>query len=96
MKNTFSFIIDPTDLMYNVTAIYDKNFVIVENEFKIIKRKVYNTRLVLDYFTASQQGMCTIVSRSCCNYFSMILKLKMLPLLRKSAAVKARIWSYTH
>uniref|UniRef100_A0A8C5PC20 Uncharacterized protein n=1 Tax=Leptobrachium leishanense TaxID=445787 RepID=A0A8C5PC20_9ANUR len=68
IKKAFSFIMDLADLMDNITALYDKNFVIVASELKMIKKEVLQHRLVLDYLTASQGGMCMVLGTACCNY----------------------------
>lgn len=70
IKKAFSFIIDLADLMDNVTALYDRNFVLVATEMKMFKLELLQHRLVLDYLTASQGGMCAIVGTACCNYMS--------------------------
>lgn len=68
IKKAFSFIIDLADLMDNITALYDRNFIALAIELKMIKKEVLQPRLVLDYLTASQGGICAIVGTTCCNY----------------------------
>lgn len=56
--------------MGNITTLYDKNFVVLTTELKMIKKKLLQHRCVgvLDYLMASQGGMCAIVRTACCNY----------------------------
>lgn len=68
IQKSFSFIIGLAELMHNITALYDRSFVVLDTELKKIKKEFIQHRLVLDYLTASQGGMCTIVGTGCCNY----------------------------
>ncbi|XP_077320782.1 uncharacterized protein LOC143943102 [Lithobates pipiens] len=68
IKKAFSFIIDLADLIDNNTALYDMNIVMLDTELKMVKKEMLQHRLVLDYLTASQGGICTIVGTGCCNY----------------------------
>ncbi|PIO32632.1 hypothetical protein AB205_0208030, partial [Aquarana catesbeiana] len=68
IKKAFSFIIVLADLMDNITALYDGNFIALAIELKMIKKEVLQHRLVLDYLTASQGGICTIGGTTSCNY----------------------------